>query len=1416
MSLPPIADEKSLFLAAVEMSSASERQAYLDDACKKDANLRARVEALLQASAEPRQLLDAPGSLQTIMGQFADMEGAGTIIGAYKLLEQIGEGGMGLVFVAEQTQPVYRRVALKVIKPGMDSRQVIARFEAERQALALMDHPHIAHVFDGGTTQSGRPYFVMELVRGSPITQFCDDNRLTLQERLGLFHCVCQAVQHAHQKGIIHRDIKPSNVMVTSHDGTPVVKIIDFGIAKAIGQKLTDKTVYTQFAQFVGTPVYLSPEQAGLSGIDVDTRTDIYALGVLLYELLTGSTPFTQERLQQAAFDEMRRIIREEEPPRPSTRLSTAGKAASTISANRQSDPKRLRQACYGELDWIVMKALEKDRKRRYEMASAFAADVQRYLSHEPVHAHPPSLSYRLRKFVQRHRAGVLAAALVGLALVTGMVGMTWGFIHATQAEGVAIQEANQKEKALAAARKSQQEATDKLWWSLYERARAGRLSQHIGQRLGSLAALEEAARIRPDGRLRDEAIAAMALIDLRPVPGRYTAPPGTLALTYSHKGQLYARSDSGGMISIRRLADDQEVRSIKWVPIYGINLHLSPDERFVLGFGSNSVFGMWRVADGQPALRDTGPDYRAHAFRPDGKRLAVGRSKSLQCFDLDTGQEVKRFGLPATPNWLAYHPDNGLVAVGYYSSRSVSVYDTGSGALVTELPVEIGGTQVLAWRPDGQYLAVAGSSGHIQLWHVATKRRVGSLEGHIDQVTELAFHPDGDMLASHGWDARLILWQVSTGRRLLEMISIGALRFSPDGRWLQLTRDGNKSELLEITPSREYRTLTCSEGTGGHYDLGDISPDGRLLAVGMAEGARLWDLVSGREVLALPSQTQYVFFDARNREERGEGQDEFSVFGFRFSESREASLKTETRKPKTSLAPGPLSLLTSGSAGLRRWPLLWDSTEGNHPRLGTPEQLSSFPRARFARTPEGRTLVAVTDDRGSNQIIDLATGKVQCKLGSHPDGEIRALSGDGGFAASCGWHSDRVRLWDAVTGGLIREWVVGKRTFVFFTPDSRALVICRGDEFRFVDLETLKPSRSLAREQNQFPGWVAFSPDGRLMALEMAPSVIHLMEVATGRTVARLPDPHGDRATWQGFTPDGTRLVVVAGLDSAVHVWDLRAIRTRLKRMYLDWDWPEFPALKSQQHADDSVWDEVAKQVARARDAAQESQPPAPGIGKEAAPLPEPPVLAQARYYIRLSQWDKAAAKYARAKWSWPPGDDDFPCAGLFLIRGDSEGYNRFCQGMIQRAAQTKAPYEAYILARSCAMARKCPVDPAQAVQWASQAVASEPRSWSFHVLGLAQFRAGQVEQALQSFTKANVKAWRYSELNWFGLALVHHRLGHPDEARRWFDKGVQWLEREGPLGPGQPAKLLPQDWLEAQILRREAEEVLKIKRSR
>ena len=395
------------------------------------------------------QLLLAHGSIGSIHGgtsstppmehRLALLEGPGTVIGPYRLLQKIGEGGFGIVYMAEQIQPVRRKVALKILKPGMDTRQVIARFEAERQALAFMDHPNIAQVFDGGATSTGRPYFVMELVRGIPITEFCDQNLLSVLQRLALFVNVCKAVQHAHQKGIIHRDLKPTNVMVTVHDDRQVVKVIDFGIAKAVGQQLTEKTLFTNFAQMIGTPPYMSPEQAQLSGLDVDTRTDIYALGVLLYELLTGTTPFDQERMRTVAFDEIRRIIREEEPPRPSTRLSNVDEAATLASTKRGSDPRRLSQLLRGELDWIVMRCLEKDRNRRYETANGLAMDIFRYIKNEPVHACPPSLAYKLRLSARRHKTPLLTVGLFLAVAACGCAMTIWQAFQTAAARDAAV-----------------------------------------------------------------------------------------------------------------------------------------------------------------------------------------------------------------------------------------------------------------------------------------------------------------------------------------------------------------------------------------------------------------------------------------------------------------------------------------------------------------------------------------------------------------------------------------------------------------------------------------------------------------------------------------------------------------------------------------------------------------------------------------------------------------------------------------------------------------------------------------------------------------------------------------------------------------------------------------------------------------
>jgi eukaryotic-like serine/threonine-protein kinase len=464
--------EATIFIAALDKPTESERAAFLADACAGDLRLRRRVEALLRAHAEPDNILDPtsdrPEATGATLSHVPDGEQAGALVaGRYKLLEAIGEGGMGTVWMTEQREPVKRLVALKLIKPGMDSKAVLARFEAERQALALMDHPSIAKILDGGTTRDepggvgpGRPYFVMELVKGRPLTEYCDARRLSIKDRLDLFVQICSAVQHAHQKGIIHRDLKPSNLLVTEHDGKPVPKVIDFGLAKALNAvgSLTDRTLYTAFGTVVGTPLYMAPEQVGINALDVDTRSDIYALGVILYELLTGTTPLERQRLKQAAWEEVRRVIREDEPPRPSLRLSSSA-ALPTLAASRRTEPLKLTRMVRGDLDWIVMKCLEKDRTRRYETASGLARDIERYLHDEPVEASPPSRRYRLRKFARKHRRLLATAAGFVLLVAAGAGVSAWQAMRARQAERAALSSRDDAAEQLRQANRSEARA---------------------------------------------------------------------------------------------------------------------------------------------------------------------------------------------------------------------------------------------------------------------------------------------------------------------------------------------------------------------------------------------------------------------------------------------------------------------------------------------------------------------------------------------------------------------------------------------------------------------------------------------------------------------------------------------------------------------------------------------------------------------------------------------------------------------------------------------------------------------------------------------------------------------------------------------------------------------------------------------
>jgi serine/threonine protein kinase len=803
---------KEVFLAAANRPPA-DRPAFLDGACGDDADLRGKVEGLLAAHEAAGGPLGPtpPDPAATASYHAADV--AGTLVaGKYKLLERIGEGGMGEVWMAEQRDPVKRLVALKLIKPGMDTRAVLARFEAERQALALMDHPNIAKVFDGGVIAPdtdgpsaagvGRPYFVMELVKGAKITAYCDDHHLTPQERLELFVPVCQAVQHAHQKGVIHRDLKPSNVLVGVYDGRPAPKVIDFGVAKAAGSALTEKTLFTGFGAVVGTPEYMSPEQARLDNLDVDTRTDVYSLGVLLYELLAGSPPFRRHELQKAGLIEVLRVIREDEPPWPSARLSTAD-SLPTIAANRHTDPKRLAALVRGELDWIVMKALDKDRSRRYETATGLAADVQRYLADEPVLAGPPTAAYRLRKFVHRNRARVTAAAFLLVALVGGMVGTTWGMLRADRARR---DEAGQRQQA----ERLQQEADAERQKAEYQAA-----STAVDLDLAAHETRETKAGLLRLARR------------LRTLPAEATGLRQLVLMSVFGWGQEFARITPG--------------------PEYQEAV-LGPDGRTVFRIDPAAGGEMWDFLTGQPVAVLWGKDTPDWEFRfSPGDRAAVMHTRQVaRVWDVTTrsaGAEIKpgagalqavfpgpegnRVVTVADPKQTNYDPDRGTL---------VQLWDGRTGRVIASLDHTGLPVHQCQFSPDGRvFLTAAGPTA--RAWSAADGRLLGTLGGHGSDVTELAFSPSGRRAATAD-KARLYWWRTADWQPdgvPCELVFAGQPD-AHDWEWAQFLHDDVLAAHFGGTgPSRDsvaHENL-CVHGEARAYELKAVASDGDRVLTG-------------------------------------------------------------------------------------------------------------------------------------------------------------------------------------------------------------------------------------------------------------------------------------------------------------------------------------------------------------------------------------------------------------------------------------------------------------------------------------------------------------------------------------------------------------------------------------------------------
>jgi serine/threonine protein kinase/WD40 repeat protein len=1163
--------DETVFAAALAIPRPADRAAYLEKACVGNPALRRDVEALLSAHAADNPLDRPPADLAPTGDHHATDAHAGPPaaevgdwIGPYRLMELIGEGGFGLVFVAEQSEPVRRKVALKVLKPGMDTRDLVARFEAERQALALMDHPNIARVLDVGSTPSGRPYFVMELVRGVPITDYCDAHKLGPKDRLALFVPVCQAVQHAHQKGVIHRDIKPSNVLVTMIDGKPVPKVIDFGVAKAVGQSLTDKTIYTRFAQILGTPLYMSPEQAEMSGVDVDTRADVYALGVLLYELLTGTTPFDRDRFRRAAFDEIRRIIREEEPPRPSTRLSSLGPTLAGVSAQRGTEPGKLAGVVRGELDWIVMKCLEKDRNRRYETASGLARDVERFIRGDAVEACPPTLGYRLRKFYRRNRAAVWIVGLFLGLTYAGASGIYFAYQRAVRAERRLGEE---RDTALASE----------------ERA---------------IAATREAARERD--KLAEANASLRALADRQ----RRTLYVGSMNLAQA----AWESGDARRTLELLR----------QWVPKPGAE-DLRGFEWHYWNRQAHQEARSVRLQGLTPQDRATG---LVGAVSRDGTRVAgavddlARYTSTIRVWDAKSGQELWRASpFPGTLESCSFS-DNGQRLLtshfvrgdGTYRAEA-RVWDVKDGTLVHT------STPLVNTRPifihaflsaDGERLVTDVREGQgntttlnaIRVVRVSDGKELARMSvAHRSEPTRVLF------LAGSPDLAKVLLCDDSRGplryQLRLHDVESGQERWAVDLGDGELPREawfvpGGDRLLVQVVrvPERKWKAGVIVLDTRGGRRLSTrwLPETPMLHRIGaqtiMLSGSRLAAMLNRRAVvyeLDRPADDEQDTSTSFVHESNIAGIS-LAADGSRLITLDQVGVVREwdlTARPRVVHSFGQSRINADGSrrldihltSGGNTWwaPRIVDASKRE---LG--DRLAPLPPGRAhgpAASADGRTMAIVWHpDQGECLAVawDLATGRGRCRVTLGPGiWEAIAVSPDGARAALLGGPPEmagkphtaqRARIMDLNTGKVVwsSETQGTSRFFhgVEFDPSGRHLVVSQGssttsDDWAIVwyDATTLAPAARFP-VGSQDVTVAAFSRDGRFVAVREQPNLLYAGGTATVRVFPVAPILRGESPAPRfqltgssgqfghvAFSPDGSRLM--ASGDRMVRLWE-------------------------------------------------------------------------------------------------------------------------------------------------------------------------------------------------------------------------------------------------------------------------------------
>lgn len=1092
--------ERELFEAALAIGSPQERRSFIERECGSATTLGQRVLDLLEINDSANHFFDAVQQQAKHCWEetkTSPLEGPGTMIGHYKLLELIGQGGFGLVYMAEQLEPVRRQVALKVLKLGMDSQEVIARFEAERQALAMINHPNVARVFDAGTTDSGRPYFVMELVPGRSITEYCDENRLTARERLELFIPVCLAVQHAHQKGIIHRDLKPSNILVVTQDGRPVPKIIDFGIAKAIEQPLTARTLFTRFGRMVGTPAYMSPEQSELSGLDVDTRSDIYSLGVVLYELLTGKPPLEPERLQKAALVEMQRIIQEEEPLRPSLRIDTLGDESRSVAERRRTDPQKLGHLLSGDLDWIIMKTLEKDRQRRYPTASALAEDIERHLHEQPVSAGPPRLSYRMRKFARRHRRTVVAVSLGLVFLWIGFLVATAGFLKARQERDRAIsaEQHSERERGLAL-----QEAQRARWREARERklayasdmslAKAATDSGDLGRTLTLLRQHHPPAG-QPDLRewewcylwkqCQSDAVATL-----------YRHSNAIYQVSISPDGQELALGGFDGALLVMDLASRQ-LRSRLQDSGPPCQVQYLPRDMALAASDGQGRMRLWQTGPTIQSQVLQGPTNRvcAMTLSRDGSKLAaVEGSGRLWIWDVpsrsvQTNCQIFPFGYLHSRGLLFSDPPKQLW-VGSLDGM-VNSLDLATGKLLQPYQAHGGIITALALSPDKRHLASGAGflESTIRVWDLANNVRRNELEGHRAWISALAYSPDGTLLASASADQTIRVWNTEN-HQLVHTLrghlhEVWTLAFTPDGRMLVSGSKDGTVHLWRVKPRAHTRFPFILSDT--LPPLVFTSPEGNSLIGRNKEGRLLrWDGVSIQEIN--PGITPFGQVDMlRGSAARG-------VVGVLTSDSNiqivnATTLQSVAEIPLADQQEKSIDFIFSGNG--QRLVLI---IKGHHVRVidtqtwrTSAEWRSGTNHIQSAEvSPDGALLASAGDqlriwrlDDGCLTHVCQAHKQPTDRVAFSPDGQLLATASQEGSAKI--WS---VGEWQELAE--LRGHLLGVHCLAF-SPNSQRLVTGSADQaaIKLWDLRTYREVLNLSLPMNYIAS-VGFSPDGNTL----------------------------------------------------------------------------------------------------------------------------------------------------------------------------------------------------------------------------------------------------------------------------------------------------------------------------------------------